>query len=212
MSDAKTLALPFAGFYESIHDDDLDTAISIAASGISENDGRDEDEVNYLIRDNVDWKSALPAYAQSYAETLRALIKQETGADLNFVFQELDRPQFYNYRTDEIIVSVDQATIDKLRVEVDYGKLKAAIEARHSSCSGFHSFYSNQIGDWLEKPVADWDQVELTTLFMAWINTRMDVSYDEIDDIVISYDPEMSSTVIDRYTNWSNVERDESEG
>jgi len=41
------------------------------------------------------------------------------------------------------------------------------IAERFTSCSGFISFYSRHLADWLEKPIVDWDHNELGTLLIA---------------------------------------------
>ncbi len=43
------------------------------------------------------------------------------------------------------------------------------IRERFTSRDGFCSFYSNDIDEWKEKEVTEWDEIELGTLLDAWL-------------------------------------------
>lgn len=47
---------------------------------------------------------------------------------------------------------------------------------RHTSYDGFHSFYTNDLSEWLDKPLEDWDHNELHSLL---ITTMTLLDFDE---------------------------------
>lgn len=85
-------------------------------------------------------------------------------------FEEVTSPREYNFTTDRVFAKVPLKTmrdIFKRSAAERHETLAKAVEERHSSYSGFISFYSNDIRDWLKKPLAQWDENELGTLLYA---------------------------------------------
>lgn len=67
-------------------------------------------------------------------------------------FQEIISPREYNFRNDSINISVS-LSLNKLLKLIKDRKEQAAIyfKDKYTSCSGFTSFHSNNISDWLNK-------------------------------------------------------------
>jgi hypothetical protein len=66
--------------------------------------------------------------------------------------------------------------------------LKNIIKRRFTSRDGFSSWYSNDIEEWKEKKIQDWNCVELGTLLDAWIiDSESKDYYDELDYIGYEY-------------------------
>mgnify|MGYP001809913033 CR=1 FL=1 len=85
-------------------------------------------------------------------------------------FESLDSPREYNFSTDRIFAYIPRATIRAAFARSkadDHKTLAAVIVARHSSRSGFASFYESDLADWLATPLAEWDHNHLQTLIIA---------------------------------------------
>lgn len=207
-ANARSLAIPFAGFYESIHDHQFDMVVEMEAERARDQGREIEDSDVYNA---VRWAGVRHDYAKAYAENFGDWVKQETGFDLRLTFEAVQSPREYNFGTDLIFVAVPVEVIDSLFVQTPRPVLKAEIEARHTSGPGFHSSYSNDIGAWLETRVSDWDNVQCETLLRAWLRAKLDIDCDnnEIDEKVIEHGQghEMAQTAIDGNTDWASIGR-----
>ncbi|MFM0341159.1 hypothetical protein [Paraburkholderia fungorum] len=76
-------------------------------------------------------------------------------------------PREYNFETDRIFAYINRSSVRELYHRVDGAVLADMIRVRHTSCSGFISFYPNDLDDWKAKPLKDWDHNELGTLLLA---------------------------------------------
>lgn len=151
----------FSGFYESIHTWNFDREEEYAMENYPESDW-----------DDFDWKNDEIGYCKSY---VRAVAK-EIGFEMEFV--EMTSPREYNFTTDKIYVSMKVKDIKEIaKVALDSEEMKKLVKARFTSRDGFASFYSNDIKEWKEKKVEDWDYNELGTLLDAYIEIK------EIDDL-----------------------------
>ena len=154
----------FSGFYESIHDGVFDNEMD----WIMEDYGKEYDDFRFTC----DYMG----YVKSYI----AAISSEIGMD--FVVNELISPREYNFSTDVITVWMQPKDLKKISSALDSPTLKDIIKKRFTSRDGFMSFYSNDINEWKEKPVKDWDCVELGTLLDAWIIDNFSFDYwDNLD-------------------------------
>jgi hypothetical protein len=155
----RTVIIPFNGFYESIHNHNID---AVEESMFSDDRGEVDSEAAHEFYMACDYRKVHHRYAQEYAEDLAIYIGMPS---LKFV--ALDSPREYNFRTDEIICEIGEADV---RTMVDFTPRKAlaahAIE-RHTSRSGFVSIYDPDISTWGD--VMEWDQVQLTTLMQAYM-------------------------------------------
>ena len=141
----------FSGFYESIYDSVFDREVGYIMEDYEE--GYDDFRFTY------DYK----LYVKNYISA----ISSELGIDL--VVNELISPREYNFSTDVITCWMQPKDLKKISSALDSPTLKEIIKRRFTSRDGFISFYSNDINEWKEKPVTDWDCVEIGTLLDAWI-------------------------------------------
>jgi hypothetical protein len=116
-------------------------------------------------------------------------------------FESMTSPKFYNFETDKIFAHIPQRTIKELfkRSKADnHATLAKVIKSYCTSYSGFMSFYSNQLADWLEKPLKQWDHNEVQILLIAIIEQA---SGEEIDG---SFRDEIYNTISDGgfYSEW----------
>ena len=72
----------------------------------------------------------------------------------NVEFSELVSPKYYNYSNDAIYFNCDfnkDLFVDWLiSREFDFDELMEYVYESHTSCSGFISFHSNNINDWIK--------------------------------------------------------------
>jgi hypothetical protein len=76
----------FGGFYNSIHDGNIDHMVEAL-------------EYNF---DNVDYKKTFESYINEYCYKLKSYILNEYLIDIDFKNIKLNSPKYYNYSTDTI--------------------------------------------------------------------------------------------------------------
>lgn len=161
------IIIPFMGFYQG-HETDIEHTLEQDCSDDSGDllEGLDFDQVN----DSIDWQAVYIGYSKLYTEGFKNWINENGAIELDsLTFKELDSPKEYNFATDRIICDVSLEDIIRLYSIVDKKLLIKTIEERHTSRSGFYSFYSNDVNEW---PIllAEWDSIQLETLLIAYCN------------------------------------------
>lgn len=209
------IQLPFAGFYESVHDQQLDSAQERDAEHFAGSDnedypnavGMEESDLNEILFDMADWGKAHEHYARRYVGNFAGYVQQETGLVLGLEFEKLESPREYNFETDRIFAYIPVSVLGTLKAAVSLGNLADVIKERHESRSGFASFYTTDIEAWNAKPLADWDHNELCTLLIAWMRQEISPDADEkINDNVIDYDTEMNTDAWESCVNWDEFD------
>ena len=135
----------------------------------------------------ADYKKIHEAAARSIADAWYGAANEEVGFDLGLTFDEMVSPREYNFTTDRIFMSIPRNSVAKLfrisRAE-NHTKLREAIKDRFTSYDGFRSFYSNDLNDWLRKPLSSWDHNEIGTLLAALVgdlNADLQLYYAVVD-------------------------------
>ena len=149
--------LPFQGFYESVHDEGLCWGLD---NMFTAENGDAIEDLQVRANDVVDWGRVYVLYAIAYAG---AFATEYEIPSLKFA--ELDSPREYNFTTDRIFCEISEADVRRLFAEVDKAALSTAAKARHTSYSGFHSFYDPDWTTWGD--VASWDHNQVCTLLVA---------------------------------------------
>jgi len=122
--------VPFQGFYQSVHDVNLDNCIESELEHL---------ELNY---DDCEIKIDRAAYCVQYVETVKG------EYNLKFLeFESLSSPKEYNFETDRIFAYADLNELVGLLMVNKDGFKKWLIE-RMAPCSGFIPHYSNDLLDW----------------------------------------------------------------
>jgi len=142
---AEELRLPFAGFYQSVHDHSLDAAAE--AAGMSP--------------DDVDWPVVRLGYAQAYMRRVADL----TG--LEMTFSRISSPEFYNFGTDEILVRVDPDRVSALHAAImsdpeQVVSFRDRVRAELSPRAGFAPYFPADLEDW--GPLEGWDPAQTSLL------------------------------------------------
>lgn len=122
------------------------------------------------MTDCADYRAIHLAIARTYVDAFNNVVGDEIGIDLGLKFESMTSPREYNFETDRIFAYVPVDTIEALfaaSVADNHAALRKVLEERHTSYSGFHSYYSNDVESWLAKPLADWDHNELCSLLCA---------------------------------------------
>lgn len=164
--------IPFDGFYESFFGAELDQEIERAC------DTSDPENENPLDLDDIykraDWSKAHEyisrEYVAAFSREFNSEFGDEIGLNLALEFSELISPREYNFETDRIKCEISDETARALFSKVSQGSLANMIKERHSSCDGFYSFYSDNLQDWINKPVTDYDANELETVLLTLID------------------------------------------
>lgn len=186
MKNGISINLPFPGFYESDLSHALDHEEKQWAEwetdnhrGRVEGEGEgqypeairlSEDELRGLASEHLDYKKACQHVAKDYVATLAWLAERELKIPVAFEYEEMTSPREYNFETDRVFVQVRLGVLYLMfrqsRTE-GHATLGKIIRDRFTSRSGFYSHYSNDLAEWLEKPLREWDHNEAGTLFLA---------------------------------------------
>lgn len=152
-------ALPFAGFYGSQHDAELDYALEAMFSN-------DQGDPNPGLIDRVSgtchWSAVHRAYAKAFAECFC----NEVGIH-RARFESVDSPKFYNFETDRVFIELPLEEVKRMMRETSTASLDEVAIERHTSRSGFISSYSPDWKTWGD--VTSWDHNQLQTLVDAHV-------------------------------------------
>lgn len=202
---ALSVNIPFSGFYDSLWSGEFDRIEERECENYA-NDLQDEERIPRELRlDESDFADILwrvSDYSAMYASAARAiaeafndLASENLGFDLGMTFEEMTSPREYNFETDRIFMCIPRASVARLfrmARRDGFTKLRAEITRRHTSCSGFISFYSNDLRDWLAKPVSQWDYNEIGTLLRACLgsdlNENLELYYEVCDGDGLFYE------------------------
>jgi len=187
--------IPFEGFYNSIWDSEIDSVLEMDAEGYAENDREENpkelhisaDEFAGFLWECVDYSKLHNLMAHAICDAWNQVASENVDFELGLRFEEITSPRYYNFETDRLFATIPRATVARLfrMARADkFAKLSDIIRQRFTSCDGFISHYSNCLGDWLAKPVSQWDHNELGTLLIACVgdaNEDLQVYYRAVD-------------------------------
>ena len=152
--------LPFAGFYGSQHDAELDYAMEAM---FSNDQGDPNPGLTERVSGACQWSAVHRAYAKEFTETFC----EEAGIHAAR-FESMDSPKFYNFETDRLFVELPLEEAQRMMRETSTDSLDQVAGERHTSRSGFISFYSPDWSTWGD--VAGWDHNQLQTLVEAYVH------------------------------------------
>ena len=181
------IKLPFPGFYESWYSEAIDHEEESFAENEAEyrqvEDGVPVEqrlsarEICDILFDVTDYSLCYRKIAEDYVSAFSVYIDQELGITLPLEFENMASPKFYNFETDRIFAYMPVEKISYLREMVDGLHYRKVIEDRHTSRSGFISYYPADLEYYLEKDDDEFDHNELETLLIACINTKLDPTH-----------------------------------
>lgn len=155
---SKLVVLPFSGFYNSVHDAELDEALNQA---FGDSSGSPIDELVRRAFDEVQWRKAHLEYAKAYA----SCFAEEFGID-GLKFESMQSPREYNFTTDRIFAEIPMESLEKIRAETPDEVLTSVAAEHFTSRSGFCSFYRPDWQAW--GALEEWDHNQLFALLDAY--------------------------------------------
>jgi hypothetical protein len=127
----------FGGFYNSIHDDNIEWACESFYSDDNGNCNWD------IILDNVDFKKLRGVYIDLYCDLFSDWLKENYNLAIKFKNISLSSPREYNFETDKILCDIDSVENESLIKALQSNtKFLDWLKDRTKSRSGFISFYS----------------------------------------------------------------------
>jgi hypothetical protein len=130
--------IAFGGFYESIHDDNIESAIQMYYSD-------DNGDLNsfFDIYNTLDFKSIRDNYIKEYASLFQDWINTNYPLSISFCNISLWSPKYYNFETDEILCELqDNDSISLNNYFKDDKEFLEYLKNRTKSYDGFMSFYN----------------------------------------------------------------------
>jgi hypothetical protein len=178
----KEFFLPaFGGFYQTHWEQLLGDIEELYAGMHAEEEraegGLDQDEIAELLSEASSVSRLCAGIAERFCRGFDVEMSQKVGFRLGLKFARLDSPSEYNFTTDRIVARMPPRTAARLFAlsERDrHGRLERAIREAFAPRPGFVPYYSDRVGDWIAKPVADWDAIELGVLLGAFVDTDID--------------------------------------
>ncbi len=98
----------FGGFYNSIHDDNIEWACESFYSDDNGNCNWD------IILDNVDFKKLRGVYIDLYCDLFSDWLKENYKVDIKFKNISLSSPREYNFETDKILCDITEIENESL--------------------------------------------------------------------------------------------------
>lgn len=169
-------AIPFSGFYNSLHEHELD----IALSRVFEDDSGDRnDALFYKAQDAINWGDVYRAYAAMYAERFC-----EKLGIVGAAFESMQSPREYNFATDRIFCNIPMSELARIREETPANVLTEVAREMFESRSGFISFYDHDVSTW--GPLESWDHNQCFALVSAYTLHASDG--EELDETALMED------------------------
>ena len=150
--------IPFSGFYYSLHDSALDSAIE---SIFSDDSGTVRTELVCKAYYAADWRMVQNNYAAYYA----AVFAHEFNLPLHF--ESMKSPREYNFSSDTICCTISDADAEWLFDTCDKTVLAKIARETFLSCDGFISFYDPDFTNWGD--ILTWDHNQLGVLMRAHV-------------------------------------------
>lgn len=162
--------VPFPGFYYTWYDQEIDHEMENAVDGYIESDRRDipkelREEVLDIFQSNFRLNVCHNRICADYIKAFNEWFEDKYELDLELEFESMSSPKYYNFETDRLFATIDEAKVQAL-FDLARPKLDAEIKRRFTSRDGFISHYSNDLADW-PKHLNLWDHNELGTLLTA---------------------------------------------
>ena len=200
-SNNQTLVkIPFSGFYNSIHDSVIDSALEHESECYT-----DSDKANDIILDalNVNhYDKIREALSKVFVEGVNDLFWYEYDINLDLKFDSLKSPRFYNYSTDEIYCYVDNDKINELVALLDNeNDFIEVLKDKYQSCDGFivfdstlqaidnkdySLFFSDLLCQLINFNVIDYNEHYYDKAFETVLNNLPKRLYDELSNLEIN--------------------------
>lgn len=163
--------IPFSGFYDSWHDQELDSALE---QMLGDDSGTPYDNLQERAYFSVEWQKVHAAYAKAYAENFCDHFK------IKGKFESLQSPREYNFTTDRIFIELDEAEVGRLFAATSRFALDKVCKEMFTSRSGFSSYYTPSWPDW--GCTDDWDHNQVYALITAYVEQEHGGEFKQSDE------------------------------
>lgn len=184
--------LPFPGFYDSWYSGAIDSQeeqfveneadYRQEENGVPDAERLDASDYHDILLDVTTYSICYRKIANAYVDAFSYWLSDELDIELPLEFESMTSPKYYNFETDRVFAYMPVEKVKYLREMVDGLHYRKVIEDRHTSRSGFCSYYSNDLAFYLEKEDDEFDHNELETLIIACINTKLDPDHKQLLD------------------------------
>lgn len=184
----RIVRLPFAGFYHSYIDMEVDSCLEreIEYAELDDDEARKQAIEDFTYNNGANKK-----IAQAYVQWVSSEI------DIDLEFSELRSPRFYNFETDEILVTVDTDDLPELTDELKQRLIDLAKE-KYTSRDGYVSFVSPNISDTFDLEYSKWETAYLDLVIClvcedrfakgdGYLATDMELEWIECDGYEVIY-------------------------
>ena len=199
----RLIIIPFCGFYNSSADQMLQNELERAFDYDDSQNSNIPDAVYWSREYGINWDDVREKFCIEYLDAFLTQLQGEAGIKLTCEFESLQSPREYNFTSDRLFAWITVESVNLLFAESEKDKhvnLAENIKARFTSRSGFISGYSNDIAEWLAKPVLDWDHNELMTLLEAVMSIKLSES--DIDNYFHCFSLMEYSNCNGQLSNW----------
>ncbi len=212
------IKIPFPGFYCSILSDAFDSEVTSWAEYFPERERDDGipqelrlgDTVSEWAWEYVDYSTAYDLLARDYLSAFDTVAADRLGFELRLKWSGMTSPKYYNFETDRLFATITKASARKLFAmskRDGHNALRKVLADRHTSRSGFISFYSSDLSEWLAKPVTDWDCNELASLLIACLDIGGRMEREDMSDSVFNeMDSQPFYDAFDKAMNWESLD------
>ncbi len=200
--------IPFQGFYESELSGELDSAGDSYCESQAEEDGEtlSASEIGKVLYWCADWSAGEKVVAEAYAGRFNSALEESTELVLGMTYKDMESPREYNFTTDRVFMQIPLDAVQRLMAFVPEAILGKVIRDDFTSRDGFMSWYSNDITEWLAKPLETWDHNEVGTLVKAALLASTDA--DDVENSIICELCEGSvfDAAFDKAVDWPALE------
>lgn len=165
------IAIPFSGFYGSIHADYVDQAYDTYLEPDEDHPERADMTCDDLV---FDMKGFMKEYAEEYLTVLCDELENSTDFRIELQLCEINSPKEYNFETDQLIAWIDDESLLALADNVCWANLETEIEEALKPRSGFHSSRSRRLSEWLIRGFGNWDYIELGFMLEHFVDIQAD--------------------------------------
>ena len=152
--------VPFAGFYETSHDRNIDYVEEFMFSG---DDGEITSQAAYeAFWENLDYGPVFEAYAKAYVAALAHVI------DIPLEYEEMVSPREYNFQADRLFAKISRSDLAKMLRAVRGKRLAGKAADWFTTRSGFISSYPNSVSHWPR--IADWDHNHVGAVLSCYVD------------------------------------------
>jgi hypothetical protein len=178
MQGHKLTTVPFSGFYNSVHADEIDREIEQQAEYWQDECGRDLPEFMVNLWEGVNYREAYELYAKGYCQAFGWHVLDHDA----LIFDELNSPREYNFTTDRVFAYIPRHVLNDLAANhVDWSHMAKLVARKFTSRDGFASYYSADLVEW-PHDLGEWDHNQVGTLLECLADQwAMDEGFEEFD-------------------------------